>query len=282
MLPAGFHRFQHEAMATRFELILEETDAMVANGIAQEIFRGIDQLESELSRFVSYSDLSHIHAAKAGESVSVGAACLDCLNIGKEIWEETGGAFDVTIGPLYQILRNPDGTPRKASKKELEAAKAKTGFEKLQIDLENGTVTPMVDGMRLDLGAIGKGYALDQAWLDLEQQHGMKNALLNAGDSTVLGMGQIGTRGCWPVNAGDGTQPVELRNQALSGTGFIYKGAHIVDPRKAKMVSLKRHFRWSVAPQAIVADALSTAFMVMERAEIEAYCKRYPDVLAIF
>ena len=146
--------------------------------------------------------------------------------------------------------------------------------------MQTGTVTPLADGMMLDFGAIGKGYALDQAWIDLET-HGVKNALLNAGDSTVLGMGELPGRGLWPVNAGDG-EPIRLKNEALSGTGFIYKGAHIVDPRKTKMVSLKRHFRWAIAPQAVVADALSTAFMVMEKDEVLAYCKRFPEVRGIF
>ena len=85
----------------------------------------------------------------------------------------------------------------------------------------------------------------------------------------------------WPVRAG-GPEPFLLRDEAVSGSGFQIQGAHIVDPRTAKLVDMRRIIRWSVAPNATLADALSTAFLVMNKKEIAAFVRKYPDVRVIF
>jgi len=275
------HRFSHEAMATRFELTLVHDDAAAAAGMAQEVWDDMDALEQQLSRFIPHSDIGRLNGSEAGRVVDVHEAAMDCLTYGQEIWEQTGGAFDVTIGPLYQVLRNRDGSPRRASKEELENAKARSGFHLLELDPVEFTVVPRADQMFIDLGAIGKGYALDQAALLLREKHGITDALLNAGTSTVLGLGSMPGRDGWLVRAG-APEPFALHNEAVSGTGFEVQGAHIVDPRTAKLVNLSRLIRWAVAPQAALADALSTAFMVMTKKEIAAFCREYPEVRVIF
>jgi thiamine biosynthesis lipoprotein len=270
--------FSVEAMATRFVLMLVDEDVLLANTKAEQIFTDIRNLEYELSRFRPGSDVWRINNADAGEAVSVDPACLDCLLIGREIWQETGGAFDVTIGPLYRILREQDGTPRKADKEELRAAMACTGFDKLAIDAEAGTVTPLVQGVQVDLGAIGKGYALDQSVFNL-QEEGVTHALMHSGESTVVALGDQPGRSGWPVTLG-GSAPVYLKGNAVSGTGTLYKGAHIIDARKQRLAPRNRDFRWAMAPTATEADALSTAFMVMSPKEIQAYCAAHPGVQA--
>jgi FAD:protein FMN transferase len=281
MKTPALHRFSHEAMATRFEITLVHEDAAAAAGIAREVWDDMDALEQQLSRFISHSDIGRLNGSEAGRVVDVHEAAMDCLAYGKEIWEQTGGAFDVTIGPLYAVLRSRDGTPRKATRDELECAKARCGFHLLHLDPEEFTVIPRADNMLIDLGAIGKGYALDQAALLLRERHGITNALLNAGTSTVLGLGSMPGKDGWLVRAG-APEPFALRNEAVSGTGFQVKGAHIVDPRTAKLVNMSRTIRWSVAPNATLADALSTAFMVMTKKEITAFCRDYPEVRVIY
>jgi thiamine biosynthesis lipoprotein len=268
-------------MATRFEVTLVHADAASAAAAAQEAWDDIDALEQQLSRFISHSDIGRLNGSEAGRVVDIHEAAMDCLTYGKEIWQQTGGAFDVTIGPLYQVLRNRDGSPRKAAKEELENAKARCGFHLLDLDPEEFTVTPRADRMFIDLGAIGKGYALDQAALLLREKHGITDALLNAGTSTVLGIGSMPDKDGWLVRAG-APEPFALRNEAVSGTGFEVQGAHIVDPRTAKLVDMTRTIRWAVAPNATLADALSTAFMVMTKREIAAFCREYPEVRVIY
>jgi len=281
MNPPALHRFSHEAMATRFEITLVHDDAAAAAGIAREVWDDIDALEQQLSRFISHSDIGRLNGSEAGRVVDVHEAAMDCLAYGKEIWEQTGGAFDVTIGPLYAVLRSRDGTPRKVTRDDLENAKARCGFHLLELDPEEFTVIPRADNMFIDLGAIGKGYALDQAAQLLRERHGITDALLNSGTSTVLGIGSMPGRDGWLVRAG-APEPFALRNEAVSGTGFQVKAAHIVDPRTAKLVNMSRTIRWSVAPNATLADALSTAFMVMTKKEITAFCRDYPEVRVIY
>ncbi|RYD28437.1 MAG: hypothetical protein EOP86_23100 [Verrucomicrobiaceae bacterium] len=73
-----------------------------------------------------------------------------------------------------------------------------------------------------------------------------------------------------------------MKDEALSGTGFEVKGAHVIDPRTASLVDIRRVIRWAVAPRGALADALSTAFMVMDRKEIAAFCAEYPGIRPIF
>jgi thiamine biosynthesis lipoprotein len=179
------------------------------------------------------------------------------------------------------VLRNPDGSPRKAGAEEIAEARARCGYQLLDIDPAAGTVTPRADNMQIDPGAIGKGYALDQASAMLRDQHGITNALLNSGSSTVLGMGSMPDSDGWLVRAG-APEPFALRDEAVSGTGFQIKGAHVIDPRSGRLVDTRRIIRWAIAPNATLADALSTAFMVMNRREITAFCRQYPEVKVIY
>ena len=275
------HRFGHEAMATRFELTLVHADGAEAARAAQAVFDDIDRLEQELSRFIPYSDLGRLNGSEAGRIVDLREAAMDVLSYGKDVWAETEGAFDMTIGPLLAVLRWPDGLPRRATSEELDDARRRCGFQHLDLDPDAFTAVPRVSGMIVDAGAIGKGYALDQAAQILREDYGITHALLNAGTSTVLGMGSMPEHDGWLVRAG-APDPFLLRDEAVSGTGFEVRGAHIVDPRSAKLVNIQRRIRWAIAPNATLADALSTAFMVMSRREIARFCRRYPDVRPLF
>lgn len=274
-------QFAHAAMATRFELHLAHHDASEAAQAAEAIWDDMDRLEQEISRYIPHSDISRINGSPAGRVVLVREAAMDIVSFGKEVWEQTNGAFDLTIGPLATALVWPNGFPREATREELAAAQARCGYQHLLVDQAEFRVTPMVDDMLLDPGAIGKGYALDQAAHLLKEDWGMSDFLLNAGTSTLLGCGSMPESEGWSVTAGS-PEPFWLRNEALSGTGFEIKGAHVIDPRTAKRVDVSRVIRWAIAPGGALADALSTAFMVMNRKEIAKFCAAYPTVRAIF
>jgi FAD:protein FMN transferase len=275
------YQFAHVAMATRFELHVVHEDGGEAARAAEAVWEDMDGLEQEISRYVPHSDISRINGSAAGRVVLVREAAMDIVSFGKEVWEQTNGAFDLTVGPLLTALVWPNGFPREASAAELAAARARCGYQHLRVDPAEFTVTPLVDDMLLDPGAIGKGYALDQAAHLLREDWGMTDFLLNAGTSTLLGAGSMPQGEGWSVTAGS-PEPFWLRDEALSGTGFEVKGAHVIDPRTAKRVDVSRVIRWAVAPGAALADALSTAFMVMSRKEIAGFCRSYPSVRAIF
>lgn len=269
------------AMATRFEMHLAHTDAGHATLAAQAVWDDMEQLEQEISRYVPHSDISRINGSHAGREIIIREAAMDILSFGKDVWEQTDGAFDLTIGPLAAVLVWPNGFAREASPEELASAKNRCGFQHLILDPGEFTVTPQVDDMLLDPGAIGKGYALDQAAHLLRADWGITDFLLNAGTSTLLGSGAMPEAEGWSVRAGS-PDPFWLKDEALSGTGFEIKGAHVIDPRTAKLVDVSRVIRWAVAPGAALADALSTAFMVMEKKEIDRFRANYPEIRAIY
>lgn len=267
-------------MATEFKLIIavdDEVTEIYAAQAAQAAFAEIDRLEDELSRFRAMSDITRVNGLLAGQRIPVGMATADCLELAAAVRAETSGAFDISVGPLMSIYRNHDGTPRTPQSEELDAARDRIGQGIYEVE-EGGFVVAKVDYPALDLGAVGKGYALDQA-AALLQQWSVYRALLNAGDSTVLAMqAPAGDEG-WPVSVGNEVKRIiSLKERAVSGSGFQVQGAHIMNPRTLQPVPVKAERVWACAPTAALSDALSTAFAVMDIDEIEGFCSRHAEI----
>lgn len=275
------HGFQREAMATSFEVIIAESaevNALYAAQAAEAVFEEILRLEDELSRFRHGSYIWQLNQLSVGQSLNVSLATWDCLSLAKTMFEESDGAFDITIGPLMHLWRTEDGSLREPDPERLALARASIGSQLFDLDETNLTVTLKADHMVFDLGAVGKGYALDQAASILDQW-GVGNALLNAGDSTLLALGQPPGEDAWGVTLADGAQAMTLKNRALSGSGFMVKGAHIMNPRTLRPVAIQAQRSYALAPSAALSDALSTAFMVMEPTEVEALCGKYAGLV---
>lgn len=275
--------FRHEAMATEWEVVIAQAGVTPqrARAAAAAVFAEVDRLEGELSRFRPTSDLWRLSLAQPGEAVVVDFAALDCLSLAKAVHAETGGAFDVTLGPLMRLWRNKDGSERVPRAEEITAARARVGMDKFDIDPDGQRVVMHVTGMVLDFGALGKGYALDQAVRVLEE-HEIACALLNAGESTLLGIGHAPeTDRGWPIDLHlEPPQTVCLAGDALSCSGFAVQGAHIMDPRTLAPVPVESKRSYVQAPTAALSDALSTAFMVMDEEAVAAFLKRHAQVSA--
>ena len=274
-------RFSHEAMNTVFEVYAAHADERYAAQAAQAAFDLVDRLERELSRFRPNSDISRINHLATGESSRVGASALECLLIARHLYEVTGGAFDISIG---------------------------TGLPSLELDTDACLVRSTKDGVRVDLGGIGKGYAVDLV-AELLEEWGIERALVHGGFSSILALDAPAGHDGWPLTLSDPGEPsrvlsrLSMRQTALSASG-VRKGDHIVDPRTgvpvrgrlAAWVSLPRPDRPEAdastkgpAPSgfegprlapAAVADALTTAFMVLSVEEISALCERSPGLEA--
>ncbi len=281
---APLHRFSREAMNAAFEIVIRGADENYAQQAARAAFGELARLEKELSRFVAYSDVAQINSLRAGESVRVGIAAFECIQLAMRVHAETNGAFDVAIGALLECWQAAQGAP---SEEELAAARARTGMRLLRTDAKEHTVGVLADGVKVDLGAVGKGYALDQMAAVL-RDWSIEDALLNSGQSTALAIGS------WPVAIRDPERQAEslggvrLRDCALSGSGLLLHGKHIIDPRTGRPVEVapvstgaQRLGAWAKARAGAESDAVSTAFMVMSAAEVEEYCRRHPDVGAM-
>ena len=280
----GMKRFCHEAMATTFEVIVVYDDDRYARQAAAAAFDEVDRLEGELSRFIENSDISRINNLPANQPLRLGLDAFECLQLSCRIYAETNGAFDITIGSLLSCRRNEDGTPRTPSQVELNLAHQHTGTHLLQLDESEHTIQLSVSPVQVDLGGIGKGYAVDRV-AELLREWSIDIALISGGYSSVLALNApAGTKG-WPLTVSNPDNRKQilarpcLQGRALSGSG-LQKGQHIIDPRTTQPVKGKLA-AWASAPDAATADALSTVFMVMGQDEIRQYCSRHPDVSAM-
>ena len=280
----GMKRFSHEAMATTFEVIIVHEDERYASQAAVAAFDEVDRLERELSRFIENSDIARINSAGANQSLQLGLDTFECLKIAVRMYAETNGAFDITIGTLLKCWRNDDGSPRNPLPKEIDIARLRTGTNLLELDESEHTVRLSAGGVQIDLGGIGKGYAVDRV-AELLRDWSIDVALISGGYSSVLALDAPPGKKGWPLTLTDPAGQKEilarpfLQKAALSGSG-VQKGGHIIDPRTIKPVE-GRLAAWSSAPDAASADALSTAFMIMGLDEIEQYCSLHPETVAM-
>jgi len=275
-------RFNHEAMRTEWNLLMVGDDGEQAAAAAAAAAQEIDELERELSRFQAYSDLGRLGRLQAGECLSVGLAAWDCLSLAQDVWRATGGAFDAAIGGLYELWKNRSAADA-PSPAEVAAMRSRCGSDKFELIPDGLRVRVLVDELKFDLGALGKGYALDMV-ADLLRAHWEVRdfLLLTGGGSTILAGGHALNGEPWFVNAGpDGTASTPLTDRAVSASGFVHQGAHIINPRTGLPVSTARVRAWAFAPTAALSDALSTAFLVMEPNEVAAFHQQHPETTSI-
>jgi thiamine biosynthesis lipoprotein len=190
----------------------------------------------------------------------------------------------MTIGPLMNCWLNPDKTLRTPMPEELEAARRNIGIHLLDLDEAQLAVTLQASPIHVDLGAIGKGYAVD-VLSNLLREWEIDAALIHGGRSSVFALGAPPEKAGWPLTISNPLRReqvlvrLNLRHQAVSGSG-LQKGQHIINPRTGRPLSGKRA-AWAAAPQAAASDAVSTAFMVMAPEEIQAYCAQHPEMQAM-
>ena len=290
--PNGFWvHVNRTAMACRFEVTLPLADQ---SGVAvgNSALNQIDELEAQLSVFRDGSEVSFINREAANRAVRVEHSLFELLALCKTLYSETDGAFDVTVGPLTRCWGFLKRAGRIPSAEDVEHARSVVGSDKMLLDGETRCIRFLHEGMEVNLGSIGKGYALDRIAASIRGR--VASALLNAGASSIYALGAGDRNEGWSVGLRDprnktrrmGT--LRLRDCALSTSGseeqfFEHEGqryGHIIDPRSGwparRMTSVS-----VVARSAAMSDALATAFYIGGREVAETYCAAHPDVLAI-
>ena len=280
------HHFAHEAMATVFEIYIIDDDETYARQGAQAAFAEVDRLELEMSRFISNSDISRLNDAVSGETVDLGMDVFECLSRAREMYDKTRGAFDISVGALYSCWLNDDRTLRQPSDEELARACELTGLDHLKLNEEDFSAEVLTEGVQFDLGGIGKGYAAEKM-AEILREWSLGQALVLAGASSVLSVSVPEGMSGWPIklrhpgNREDVLARFELTEGAISGSGN-QKGQHIIDARSVEGVPVEgRVAAWAMAPDAVAADALSTAFMLLSAEDIDDYCLANPGTAAI-
>lgn len=250
----------HEAMNTTFNIRLLG-DPPQFDGIIRECCGLIDELEGRLSRFIEGSEIWCVNRLQAGETFHLSEDTHRCLLLAMQAGADTGGLFDITLGR------------RIASRKAGEPAPPEASTGRLVLNPDQAAITCEIPGRELDLGGIGKGFALDRL-REMLAEWDVSGGLLEAGASTLLAFGPE----AWPVELSGGTgEPVilQLRDQALGASGTDMQGCHIVHPADDGGTPYLSDRVWAVAAEAALADAWSTALMLMSR-EQAAWCLAQP------
>jgi thiamine biosynthesis lipoprotein len=262
------HLFTHEAMHTTFSLRLIGHDRELLAGIAREGFDLLDGLEAKLSRFVDGSDVFRINRMQAGETLYLSEPCHQCLLLSMQACALTGGLFDITLGTRIEHRKSGANGPLPPL------------AGRLIIHPDVPAITCEAPGREIDLGGIGKGFALDLI-KELLLDWGASGALLAAGASTLLATGPQS----WPVELAGGlaTRHLALTNQALSASGTDMQGNHIVHPGgdETRTTYLSERV-WALAATATLAEAWSTALMLMRQGDVCAAIARQATLPAAY
>lgn len=294
-----------EAMATRFELLLEGGDPVSLRAAGEQALDEIDRIEAQLSLYRATSEISHLNARAAVEPVKVSPPVFDLLRRCREFWELSDGAFDITVAPLVRAWGFMHGSGRPPEPEAIAQARACVGMEEVDFDARLRTVRFRRAGMMLDLGAVGKGYAIDLA-VDVLREAGVSRAFIHGGTSTSFGLGmpldgkpwraavlsdeapaeaaRLETPAAGALGAGLLTA-VTLTDRSLSvsgvrGKAFVAGGqtyGHVLDPRSGRPVQ-GAQVAAVAGVSAAETDALSTALLVLGEDGFARLRRRRPEL----
>ena len=282
-------------MATRFEVVLHGHDPVALRAAGEEALAEIEKLEEQLSLYRPASEISALNARAASDPVRVSPAVFALLRQAQDLHRQSGGAFDITVGPLIRCWDFMGGrSGRLPAAADLAEARSKVGMDLVTLDPEHLTVRFARPGVVLDLGAIGKGYAIERA-VEVLREAGVSSALLHGGTSTVYALGHPPDADHWRV-ALEGPPPalgllpvqlpfVALRDEAVSvsavwGRFFQSEGkifGHVLDPRTGQP-GRGAVLAAVVLPSATETDALSTALLTLGPAGHERISRLRPGI----
>lgn len=287
-------RFARRAMATGFEIALP-LGSPEAAAAAEDALDLIDRLEAQLTVYRDTSDISRFNQYAALAPMPVEPELFALLALAAKVHEDTGGAYDIAVGALIKAWGFYRRAGRVPPRSELDEALARCGMQHVALDVQQRTIRYLTRGVEINLGSIGKGYALDRVGDRLRTEWNVHGALLHGGTSSVLALGAPpGQPAGWTVGLGHPWEPgrrlavVHLRDQALGTSSATFqhveyegrKLGHILDPRSGWPAEALASAT-VIAPTAAEADALATAFFVLGIEPARIYCQKRPEIGAV-
>jgi FAD:protein FMN transferase len=284
--------FARDAMAVEFQVLLNASQ-QAGSDAAVAALDLVERLEAQLTVYRDTSEVSRINQQAHETEVVVEPRLFALLQLAQQIARDTGGAYDMTSGPLSKVWGFYRRQGRMPGDEEVAEALPRVGYQKILLDEAQRTIRFAVAGMELNLGGIGKGHALDRM-RELLVKDDVEHFLLHGGNSSVMAHGSRAGMSGWtvglahPLKSGERLAEFRLHNQALgtSGSGtqyFHHQGkryGHIIDPRSGRPAGAVLSST-VIAPTAAEADALSTAFYVGGIDLAREYCGSHPEIGAV-
>lgn len=282
---------------SRTDYLLDTVVTLTLYGAAEAdldaAFSEIRRLSDLLDAYAPFSDLGWLQAAAGQRFVAVSEETMELLVFAKEIYERTGGYLDVTVGPLIDLwdIQNGGHYP---TAEELSAARGLLGMDNLVLDEANGAAYLARPGMRLDLGALAKGYIADKVKA-LLLSRGVKSGVIDLGRNILL-IGEkpgqepfsIGIQS--PDASGELLRVLALRDKSLVTSGtyeryFDYRGQryhHVLDPFTGFPADRGLLAVTILSGSSLLGDALSTSCLLLGVEEGLALIDSIPEAEALF
>ncbi len=262
-------------MAVPIKIVMYASDEAGAEKAAKAAMDRISQINSVMSDYDPASEVRHLSDTSGqGHAVPVSPDLLKVMSAAWDLSERSDGAFDVTVGPVVRLWRRARRQEELPSPEKIAEYKRSVGYRFVHINQDSGTIELLKAEMRIDLGGIAKGFAIDEALKEL-RKHGITRALVDAGGDVGLG-DPPADRPSWTVGVApldpdaDPSILISLSNVAVATSGDMWqyveidgrRYSHIVDPRTG--IGLTDHSSVTViAPDAITADGLASAVSVL-------------------
>ncbi len=283
-------KYARVRLGTTVRIHIHGVSRIRAEHAANEAFRRIEILDQVLSDYRLDSEVIQLRTRAPGEVIGISADLLAVLDRSREISARSGGAFDVTSGPLTLLWRTAFASGSLPTEEEVAAAASKVGWSFMHVDSDRSTVQFDLSGMSLDFGGIGKGWIADRA-LEVLVGHGCPAALVDIGGDLAIGDPPPGREG-WRVgvslDAADSTRSLMLSNCGVATSGDAeqhlvvdsVRYSHLLDPRTGWPLQLVRAVS-VMSIDAATADALASAVCVLGPVAGRSLVDRWPDSMIL-
>lgn len=265
-------------MGTQSHIMVVAEDETTARRCVDAAMLEFEHIEKLASFYDANSELNMVNRSAFEEEIKIESELFDIIEVAMLYSRVSGGAFDITVGPLVDLWKTAKTKP---TAQQLEQAQAKVGYHRLILNPEKRTVQFELEGMKIDLGGVAKGYAIDKAIFAIKQNGAVGGLVDVGGDIRCFGKTKTGEEffkiGLQnPDNVGDSEKEqllavFKVKDRAVATSGdyqrFIEvdgeRISHIINPA-TKTGAKKFRSVTIIAPKAIDADALATAVSVMD------------------
>lgn len=288
-------RFEYTGitMGVDARIVLFAADESTARNAARQAMAEMDALDQVMSDYRPDSELMQLCAQPTGTWVAISEPLADVIARGQALARASGGAFDMTAGALTQLWRTARREEKLPARDDIGSAMARMGWEHLEVDAPNRRARLTLPGMRLDLGGIGKGFAVDRAALALRQSN-INSYLVSLAGDIALGNAPPGTVG-WTITLDPGwddgvnrVQSLHMANVSISTSGesmqFLEvdgkRYSHIIDPRNGQPIEKQRAVT-VIALDTTTSDSLATALCVLDETAASDLLAQYTGCRAL-